>query len=139
MGTTIQPLTSEEVEHRALMARLFMDSPLAQLKTAAELYAVDALRGDKDADPASAAQCLVELGRRGEWSEENALATPERRKLVDAYADATEAQLTILLGGLPKSGFTTAYVAWNVHLIRAEQWLRGHEARRERERKLALA
>lgn len=139
MGTTIQPLTAEEVEHRAVLARLFQNNTLAQLKTAAELYAVDLLRADKDADPASAAQCLVELGRRGEWSEENALATPERRKLADAYADATLEQLDILLTGLPKSGFTTAYVAWNVHLIRAEQWLRGHEARLERERKLVRA
>lgn len=139
MGFTIQPLTSEEVEHRALMARLFQDSTLAQLKTAAELYQFDLLSGAKDGDPASAAQCLVELGRRGEWSEENALATPERRKLTDAYADATDDQLAILLSGLPRSGFTTAYVAWNVHLIRAEQWLRGHEARRARERKLEHA
>lgn len=139
MGVTIQPLTAEEVEHRAVLARLFQSSTLAQLKTAAELYQVDLLSGAKDGDPASAAQCLVELGRRGEWSEENALATVERQKLVDTYADATDDQLAILLGGLPKSGFTTAYVAWNVHLIRAEQWLRGHEARLERERKLALA
>lgn len=138
MGLTIQPLTSEEVEHRMTMAALFQRSTLAQLKTAAELYQEDLLRGEKAGDPASAAQCLVELGRRGEWSE-NALATVERRKLVDAYADATDGQLEILSSGLPKSGFTTAYVAMNVHLIRAERWLRGHEARLEREQKLTLA
>jgi hypothetical protein len=135
MGLTIQPLTSEEVDHRMTMARLFQRSTLAQLKTAAELYQEDLLGAVKEGDPASAAQCLVELGRRGEWSE-NALATVERRKLVDAYADATDAQLEILEGGLPHAGFITAYVAMNVHLIRAERWLRGHEARLERERKL---
>lgn len=138
MGLTIQPLTSEEVEHRATLACLFMRSTLARLKTAAELYAEDLREGVKDGDPASAAQCLVELDRRGEWSE-NALATVERRKLVELYADAPDRELEILRGGLPSAGYTTEYVAMNVHLIRAEQWLRGHEARLERERKLATA
>ena len=139
MGLTIQPLTSEEVEHRMTLARLFQRSTLAELKTSAELYAADLREGVKDGDPASAAQCLVELGRRGEWSEENALATVERRKLTDMYAGAPDRELGILLGGLPGAGYTTEYVAMNVHLIRAEQWLRGHEARLERERKLVLA
>lgn len=132
MGTTIWPLTAEEVEHRTLLARLFQDSTLAQLKTAAEGYRADLDEDHPDADPASAAQCLVELGRRGEWSE-NALATSGVRYLAEAVADSTDDHLALMLGTYPAAGFTTKAAALRVHLARAEQWLRANEARRARE------
>lgn len=137
MGTTIQPLVAEEVDHRLTMADLFQGSTLAQLKSAAELYRADADAQAKDYDPASAAQVLVEMGRRGEWSE-NALATREIRKLAEMYADATDRQLDILIDGWPGAGYTTNYTALRVHLLRAERWLRGHETRTERQRRLKV-
>lgn len=132
MGVTIQPLTAEEVEHRMTMAALFQRSTLAQLKTAAEGYAADLREEVKDGDPASAAQCLVELARRGEWSE-NVLARSAPRYLVEVIADAPDAHLASMLASYPKAGFTTKSVALRVHLARAEQWLRANEARLERE------
>jgi len=128
MGTTIQPLTAEELGHRATLARLFQHATLAQLKTAAELYREDEDLGLEATDPASAVQCLVELGRRGEWSE-NALARRGVRWRVESAADFDDAHITMLLGTLPRSGFTTKHVAFQVHLLRAERFLREHETR----------
>lgn len=133
MGTTIQPLTAEEVDHRMTMAALLQRRTLAQLKDAAEIAAAD-----PHADPASSAQVLVELARRGEWSE-NALATPSRRRQCLRAADQPDEGLVFFLNSMPKAGFVTDRDAERVHIVRAEQWLRGHEARLERERKLVLA
>ena len=130
VGITIQPLTAEELSHRATLARLFQHSTLAQLKTAAELYREDDDLDLKAADPASAAQCLVELGRRGEWSE-NALNGPGVRWRVESAADFDDAHIATLLGALPRAGYTTKHVAFQVHLLRAERFLREHEARLE--------
>jgi hypothetical protein len=128
MGTTIQPLTDEEVDHRITLARMFQDSTLAQLKTAAELYREDRDAEAPDYDPASAAQLVVELGRRGEWSE-NALATDQLRRQAEYVANQPNEGLDFLLINMPRAGLATTHDAVRVHLARAEQWLRLSEAR----------
>lgn len=128
MGTTIQPLVAEEIEHRRALAAMFQRRTLAQLKTAAEQYRADQLEELPDYDAASAAQCLVEMGRRGEWTE-NALAYARGfRMLVEYAADFTDAELEKALEFLPRAGFTSEHTARRVHIIRAEQWLRANEA-----------
>lgn len=50
-----------------------------------------------------------------------------------------DAHIASMLDSYPQAGFTSKSVALRVHLARAERWLRGNEARVERERKLVSA
>jgi hypothetical protein len=56
--------------------------------------------------------------------------------MCEHVADATDADLALWKQTLPASGFTTVHVAWKVHLVRAELWLRMNEARVAMERGL---
>lgn len=120
----IQPLTSEEIQHRTDMAECLQNSTLIELRKAAAQYvAFDEM------DLASAAQVTCELGRRGEWQSALAYGLPtpgiEAAKL---FTEEPFNRLQRMEDGWPKSGSVSNLVAAAVWALRAEMTLRRVEA-----------
>lgn len=128
----IQPLTREEVQHRTDMAECFQNSTLIELRKAASIYADDfanPMLSESETDHASAAQCICELGRRGEWQHALSYGLPEYNvTMAKLFADDHFGRLEGMESHWPKSGRVSDRIAAAVWAMRAEMTLRRVEA-----------